>query len=237
MLADIVADILPLGSALRNDNENIALPAFIGCREAVRDLLQVKFLLGDEDVLRAARDAGNEREPAAVTAHDLEYDHAAVRRCRITQLVDRIDDRIRSRVTADCVVHPPDIVVNRSRQPDDGESELLREQLCAAQGAVSADHAEALDAALDEILMTQTAPLRRHPPIAACRSEEGASALDDIPHIHRLQLAYILLEQAVVAVIDAPDPYALIEGCACNCTCGSIHPRAVSPARHNRNAL
>ena len=158
-------------------------------------------------------------------------------RCRIAQLVDRVDDRIRRRVAADGVVHAPDIVVDRARQTHNGEAVLLREQLCAAQGAVTADDAEPLDTTLDEILMPEAAAFGGLPTLAACCPEEGAAALNDVAHILGLEFTQVLLEQSVIAVVDPPYLHALIECRACNRACRRIHPRAVAPTRHDCNTL
>ena len=58
--------------------------------------------------------------------------------------------------------------------------------------------------------MTEAASLRCLPALAARRPEKGSAALDDIPHIHRLQFAHILFEQTVVAVVDSPYMNAFI---------------------------
>ena len=237
MLCDVVADVLSLGRALGDDDEDVAFAVLVCVGEVVDDLREVKFLLGDEDVLRTARDARDESEPAGATPHDLEHDDAPMRRCCVAQLVDRVDDRIRRRVAADRIVHAPDIVVNRARQADDGKAKLLGEQLCAAQRTVAADHAEPLDAALDEVLMSAAASLGRRPLLAARRPEEGAAALDDVAHILGLKLPHILIEESLIAIVDAPHTDAFIEGCARHGTRRRVHSGAVSPARHDCNTL
>ena len=138
---------------------------------------------------------------------------------------------------ADRVVHAPDIIVNRARQTNDREAELLREQLCAAQRSVTADHAESLDAAFDQILMAAAAPLRRRPLLAACRSEERTAPLDDITDVLGLELPHILIQEPLIAVVDTPHMDAFIECCACNGTCRCIHSGTVSSACHNCNAF
>ena len=85
--------------------------------------------------------------------------------------------------------------------------------------------------------MSETTPLGSLPPLAACRSEEGAAALNDVPHILGLQFPHILFEEPMVAVVDAPDFHALVERRTCNRTCRRIHSRAVSPTCHDCNAL
>ena len=109
--------------------------------------------------------------------------------------------------------------------------------MCAAQRPVATDHAEPLDPALDEILMSEAASLGGLPPLAACRPEERPAALDDVAHIARLEFPKVLLQEPVIPVSDAPDLHALIECRTCNRARRRIHPRAVSPARHDRNTL
>ena len=85
--------------------------------------------------------------------------------------------------------------------------------------------------------MAEAASLRCLPALAARRPKKGSAALDDIPHIHRLQFAHILFEQAVVAVVDSPYMNAFIERRTRNRTRLSIHSRAVPPARHDCDTL
>ena len=57
MLCDVVTDILSLCRPLGNDNEDIAFAALICGREAACNLLQIELFLGNENVLRPARNA------------------------------------------------------------------------------------------------------------------------------------------------------------------------------------
>ena len=233
MLGDVRADVLRGAGAFGDDDEDVALALLVGFFHVLAHRFEVVFFLRDEDVLRAARDAGRHGEPAAAVAHDFEDDAAAMCRCRVTQLVDGVDDRVRRRVAADRVVRAPDIVVNRARETHDGETRLFRKQGRAAQRPVATDDDEALDAAVDEILVAEHAAFGLFPALAASRPEERAAALDDVADVLALHLVHVLIEQAVVTVVDAPDLDALVERRAHDSARASVHARAVAAARHD----
>ena len=237
LLRDVLANLLAAAGTLCHDDENVALALLVGFRHVVADLIEVVLLFRHEDVLRAARDARDESEPAAVAAHDLEDDDAAMGRSRIAQLVDRIDDRIRSRIAADRVVRAPDIVIDRARQADDRDARLLREQRSAAQGAVTADDAETLDAAVRQVLVAHHAAFRRLPAFAACRAEERTTALDDITDVPGLHLKHILFQQTVIAAADAPYLDTLVQSRADDSASCRVHAWAVAAARQDCNTF
>ena len=85
--------------------------------------------------------------------------------------------------------------------------------------------------------MAAAASLWRRPVLAACRPEEGAAALNDVAHILGLKLPHILVQESLIAIVDAPHTDAFIEGCARNGTRCRVHSGAVSPTRHDCNTL
>ena len=158
-----------------------------------------------------------------------------MRRSRVAKLVDRIDDRVGRRIAANRVVHAPDIVVDRARQADDRQSRLLREQRAARQAAVAADDDEAFNPTLHEVLIALATAFRRLELRAAGRPEERAATLDEVADAAARELLDVVIEHALIAVIDAIDFYTLVKCRTDNGTRRSIHARAVAARCHYSN--
>ena len=237
LLGDIIADFLAAASTFSHNDEDIAFAFLISSFHILTDLIEVKRGLRNEDVLRTARDTGYQCKPARAAAHNLHDDNAAVCRSRITELVDGIDNRISSRIAANRVVRTPDIVINRARQADDRNARLLRKQRSTAQGAVTTDDAEALNATVNKVLIAEHTAFRRLPAFAAGRSQERTTALDDITNVFGLHLKHIFFKQTMITITDTPDFYAFIESRTNNCTSCCVHSRAVATAGHDCNAF
>ena len=230
-----LADLDGRAGAFRHDDDAVTLACIVHCLDLFAHRVDVELDLRYEDELSAARDAGHHGQPAGVAAHDLDEHDAAMCRSRVTQLVDCIDNRVRSRIAADRVVHAPDVVVDRARQADNRQARLFREQRAARQAAVTADDDEAFDPTLHEVLKALAAAFRRLEFRAASRSEERASALDEIADAAARELLDIVIEHALIAVIDAIDFYTLVECRTDNGTRRSIHARAVAARCHYSN--
>ena len=232
-----LADLDGRAGAFRHDDDAVTLACIVHCLDLFAHRVDVELDLRYEDELSAARDTRHHGQPAGVAAHDLNEHDAAMCRSRVTQLVDCIDNRVRSRIAADRVVHAPDVVVDRARQADDRDARLLREQRSAAQGAVTADDAEALDAAVRQVLVAHHAAFRRLPAFAACRAEERTTALDDITDVPGLHLKHILFQQTVIAAADAPYLDTLVQSRADDSASCRVHAWAVAAARQDCNTF
>ena len=164
-------------------------------------------------------------------AHDFQDDDAPMRRSRIAQLVDRIDDRIRRRIAADRIVRSPNIVVDRPRQPHDGNAMLLAQERSTAQTAVTADDDEPFDALFLEPFVSLRTSFRRHEPMAARCTEESAAALDDIANILPFHLEHLAIQNTAIPVMDAPHFCPFKERRAHDGTCRRVHTRTVAATR------
>ena len=235
LLLDGLADLDGRASAFRYDDDAVALACVVHLLDLLAHRVDVELDLRDEDELSAACDAGHHGQPAGVAAHDLNEHDAAMCRSRIAQLVDGIDDRVGRRVAANRVVHAPDIVVDRARQADDWQARLLREQRAACQTAIAADDDEAFNPTLHEVFIALATAFRRLELRAASRSEERATALDEVADAAARELLDIVIEHALVAVVDAIDFYTLVKCRTDNGTCRSIHARAVAARCHYSN--
>ena len=95
-----------------------ALPDRLG------DGLDVVGDLGDQDDVGAAGDAGAERQPAGVVAHDLDHDDAVMAVRGAVQAVDRVGRDPERGVEAEGDVGALDVVVDRLGQGDDVQALL-----------------------------------------------------------------------------------------------------------------
>ena len=232
LLLDGLADLDGRASTFRYDDDAVALACIVHLFNLFAHRVDVELDLRDEDELSAARDAGHHGQPAGVASHDLDEHDAAMCRSRIAKLIDGIDDRVGRRVAADRVVHAPDIVVNRARQADNRQARLLREQRAARQAAVATDDDEAM---LHQFVVSLLTAFRRLELRAASRSEERATALDEVADAAARELLDIVIEHALVAVVDAIDFYTLVKCRTDNGTCRSIHAWAVATRCHYSN--
>ena len=100
-------------------------------------------MFGQQDNICAACNAGIQRQPACLVAHDLNAHHAAVAACGGVDAVDDIGGNVHGGVEAEGYVGAVDIVVNGLGQADDVQT-LLREQVGGFVGAVAAQAQQAV---------------------------------------------------------------------------------------------
>ena len=96
-------------------------------------------------------------------------------------------------------------VVDGAGQADDGNVELARELLRAGEGPVPADDDEGVDPCLDHVLVGDLPALRGHEILAAGGLEDGAAALDGVGHRGGGEFQELLVDQALIASLDADD--------------------------------
>ena len=99
----LVGDAGQLG-ALAGDDHREVLAARLAALDRGGDVVVDDRLLGDEDVVGAAGDAGEERDPAGVAAHRLDDDDPVVRLGGRVAAVDRVGRDRDGRVEAEGVV-------------------------------------------------------------------------------------------------------------------------------------
>ncbi len=103
--------------------------------EVAADLIDVEWLLGDEDLGRAAGDSGVGRDPSGVPPHHLADDHAIVGLGGGVQPVDGLRGDLHGGVKAEGDLGAGEVVVDRLRHPDDGNA--LAGQLLATPSVSS----------------------------------------------------------------------------------------------------
>src|SRR5207253_2469823 len=77
-------------NAFRDDHNRNALAITLSLSHKIADILNGERNFRNENYVSTPRDAGLERNPARVTAHDLDHHDAVVRLCRGMDFVDGI---------------------------------------------------------------------------------------------------------------------------------------------------
>ena len=112
--------------------------------QIVADDVDVERLLGDEDLGRAACDAGLGRDPPGMSAHHLAHDDAIVRLGRGVQPVDGVGRDLHGGVETECHLCCRQVVVDRLRNTDDADG-LGTQPVRDAEGVLTADGDERVD--------------------------------------------------------------------------------------------
>ena len=103
------------------------------------------WLLGDQDHVGAAGEAGVEGDPAGVAAHHLDDQHPVVAVGGRVQAVDRLHRDVDRGVEAEGVVGGAEVVVDRLRHADDRQAVLGVQARGRAEGVLAADRDQAVD--------------------------------------------------------------------------------------------
>ncbi len=182
--------------------------------------------LRDQDEVGTRRQAAHQGEVAAVSAHHLDDERALVARRRALQSVDRLGDAVQRRVGTDRHVRAEHVVVDRADETDHREivvgvgpcpvdrtlGDELVEQLGPfgaelggpAEAAITADHDERVDVALDEVAGGAPSALAS-PEVGAAGCPQNRPALvqdpPDIRRRHRTD-AIAAVDQALQALVD-----------------------------------
>ena len=103
------------------------------------DPVEVERLLGDQDHVGAAGEAGVEGDPAGVAAHHLDDQHPVVAVGGGVQAVDRLHRDVDRGVEAEGVVGGAEVVVDRLRHADDADAVLGVQPRGDAERVLAAD--------------------------------------------------------------------------------------------------
>ena len=177
----------------------------------VADAVDVVGHFGQQDDVRAARDAGVEGQPASLVAHDLDAHHAAVAACSGMDAIDNVGGDVHSGVEAEGDVGAVDVVVDGLGQADDVQP-LLREEVGGLVGAVAAEAEQTIKLCVligllhgrdlvDLVLFDHPHQFEG----GALGAQNGAAQRQDAPEIVLVHLFVVSGDEAVVAVQDAHD--------------------------------
>ena len=103
--------------------------------------------------------------------------------CRIADFVDTLHNGIESRVITDSCVGTVEVIVNGTRQTDNGHIEFLGKNAGASERAVAANHHERVDFVAAHVVISELSSLGSLEFGATCRFQDSASHLNDIRYI------------------------------------------------------
>ena len=217
-------------------------PALHGLADAV----DVVGLLGQQDDIRAACNAGVEGQPAGLVAHDLDAHHAAVAAGGGVNAVDDLGGNVHSGVEAKSYIGAVDIVVDGLGQADDVQA-FLREQVGGFMGAVAAQAEQAVQLCvlvglfhgrdfIDLVVLDHAHQLEG----GALGAQNGAAQCQDAAEVILAHLPVLAVDQAVVAVQDAHDLHIITHPgiqCLCHAANGCVQARAVAAGGQDANTF
>ena len=112
--------------------------------DGLDDLVHVVGDLGNQDDVRAARDAGIQRDPANLVAHNLDNEHAPVARGGSVDVVDALGCDVDGARKAKGHLGAPGVVIDGLGQGDNVEA-LFAQAVGGLGGAVAAQHKQAVE--------------------------------------------------------------------------------------------
>ena len=198
--------------ALGAGDDGEAAASFSAELEHLGHLLKIVGDLGDEDHVRAAADAGVQRQPAGVAAHELDHEDAPVGAGRGVQIVDDVGGDVHGALEAEGRVGAPDVVVDGLGQGHDVHPGVHQElgallgavaahddQTVQPQAVVGVEHPgdDALAVFVDDVLAGDVALARG--------AEYGAALGQNAGEVLPLHEFVVALDQAAVAVVHAVD--------------------------------
>ncbi len=230
---DLVA--LLRGCALGDHDDRRVLGLEAGL-DPVADLLDVVLLLGDEDDVGAAGDAGVQRDPASVPAHDLDDQHPVVRLGRGVQPVDRLGGDGHRGVEAEGVVGGVQVVVDGLRHADHLHA-LAVQRGGHAERVLAADGDQGVHPEVRQVLLDpRHAALDLHR-VGAGGAEDRAAAGQDAAHGLDLERPGQALERTAPAVAEADELVAvLLDAFADHRPDDGVQAGAVAPAGEHSDA-
>ena len=203
-------------------------------------------LFRQQDNICTACNAGVQRQPASLVAHDLNAHHAAVAACGGVDAVDHIGGNVHGGVEAEGYVGTIDIVINGLGQADDVQT-LLREQVCGFVGAIAAQAQQAVQLGflvglfhggnfINVVVLHHT----HHFKGGALGAQNGAAQRQDAAEIVLAHLLVVAVDQATVSVQDANDLHVIAHAgiqCFCYAADGGVQTRTVAAGGQDSNTF
>ena len=179
--------------------------------DGLDDVIHVVGDFGDQDDVRAARNAGVQRDPANLVPHDLDNEHAAVARGGGVDVVDALGGDVDGARKAKGHLGAPGVVIDGLGQGDNVEA-LFAQAVGGLGGAVAAQHKQAVELQLvigvdhrrhllDAIGLGSIQTLER----CAARAQDGAAAGEDAAKIGGRHDAEPAVDKALVSVLKTVD--------------------------------
>ena len=133
--------------ALRDRHNGEVAAAALALRDEVANSLNAERNFGDQNDVRAARDASSQRDPATIAAHHFDHHHAVMRGRRGVNLVDGVSNGVQRRVEAEREFGGRQIVVDRLGHAHNLHA-LLKQLMADLLRAVAANGDDRVDAQL-----------------------------------------------------------------------------------------
>src|SRR5581483_7235820 len=222
----------PLGghdNTLGHAHDGEGLPAALAALDEVADILEFERDFGDEDDVGAAGDAGFERDPAGIAAHNFHHHDAVMRLSGGEELVNGLNTGVQRGIEAEGDIGGGEVVVNGLGNAYDVQPPL-EEVEGNRLGAVAAHHDDSVNAERASIADKVHAAVNHnllsvdhllvHERIAAIGgAQDGAAAREDAANAFESQRATALgPDEAVEAVFDSEHSPAILEnGAASRC--------------------
>ena len=230
-------ELFTRGNAFRKDDDVRMFAVRAAPVDAQDDIFHVVRNFGHDDDLRAARDAGIQRDVATAPAHDFNDADAFVRSHRVAQFIDDVETGVDRRIETQSIIGIFEVVVDRAGDADRRDAVFVAQALRALERTVSADDDQPLDAAgiqrLDGLLL----PFHRIHFDASGRAEHCAAALDDIGNAAHPHLFHVVVDEPGITLMNAEHFHAEIFRRPHNGPDAGIHARRVAAARQNPDSL
>lgn len=175
--------------------------------DGLDDVVHVVGDLGNQDDIRAACDAGVQRNPANLVAHDLDDEHAPVTRRGSVDVVDALGGDVDGACKTKRHLGAPGVVIDGLGQGDNVEA-LFAQAVGGLGGAVAAQHKQAVELQLmigmdhrghllDAVSLGNIQALERR----AARTQDGAATGEDAAKIGGRHDTESAVDKALVAVL------------------------------------
>ena len=206
--ADDLADLGQM-AALGDHHDAVVLAVIVVVLEQRADVVDVDFLLGNEDDVRAAGDARGIGDPAGVAAHDFNDDHAIVRVGRGVNAVDCLGGDHDRGVVAEGCVGAADVVVDGLGNADGVDAVFAEEQRDRLR-VVAAESDERVDlVGLEDFLhLVDAAGNLLH--VGARGMQDGAALQLNAVNVFERERNEIVIENAAPAVQKADEFVAVV---------------------------
>ena len=212
-------------------------PARVAAGDQPAHLVDVEGALGDEDHVRAAGQAGVQRDPARVAAHDLQQHHPVVALGRGVQAVDGLGGHLQGGVEPEGLVGGAEVVVDGLRHAHHRHVVLGVQPRGRAQRVLAADRDQPVHAEAGQVLLELLGPAVALERVGPGGAEDGAAAGEDPARGLDRQLEVLVLERPTPAVVKPDERVAvLVDALANDRPDGGVEPRAVASAGQDPDA-
>ena len=227
-------------SAFRHSNDGESLLALGAGFHHLGHFLDVIGNFGQQDHVRTAGNAGIQRQPASLVAHDLDHHAAAVAGGGGMNAVDDLSGDIHSGMEAEGEVGAKDVVVDGLGQADHVET-FFAEQVRGLVGTVATQSDKAIQL---QVLIglfhggdLVHAIFFHHAHVAegtAAGAQNGAAQRQDTGELLLAHLLILALDQSAITVADTDDlSIKKFIGSTGNATDGCIQAGAIPAAGQN----